>query len=164
MVPAEIPLEYVHFGRWFGSLYRKTQSYMKESFKELGLGFVDSIVLVVGIMHEGITQDEIAQKLAIAKAVVAKSVKVLEAKGFIYRKVNENDMREKHVFGTPEGIEVKKQIDEKVELWNIMLVEDLTEEERRFVFPALRKLSHTATKTSIPEFIKQTKKGKKSKS
>lgn len=157
MVPPDIPLEYVHFGRWFGSLYRKTQSYMKESFKELGLGFVDSIVLVVGIMHEGITQDEIANKLAIAKAVVAKSVKSLEANGLIYRMVNESDMREKHVYGTPKGLEIKKFIDEKVEAWNIMLVEDLSEEERKHVFPALRKLSHTATRASIPEFIKKTK-------
>ena len=97
----------IHFGRWFGSLYRKTQTYMKESFKTLGLGFSDSIVLVTVCIHEGISQDEISSRLAIDKAVTAKSVKNLESKGLITREVNSANQRIKKVFPTSAGLATK---------------------------------------------------------
>ena len=151
------PLEYVHFGRWFGALYRRTQTYMKESFKDVGISFVESVLLVSAAIHEGITQDEMASKLGLAPAVVAKGLKTLEAKKLVHRQVNEANMREKHVSATPEGLELKKQIDHRVEVWNQLILEPLNDEERVHIFPALRKMSRYATQVFIHDFIQKSR-------
>lgn len=143
----------IHFGRWFGSLYRKTQTYMKESFKTLGLGFSDSIVLVTVCIHEGISQDEISSRLAIDKAVTAKSVKNLESKGLITREVNSANQRIKKVFPTSAGLATKARIDDSVEVWNRAIMKDLSKEELEYIFPALRKIAHTATSINIEAFL-----------
>ncbi len=143
----------IHFGRWFGALYRKTQTYMKESFKELGLGFSDSIVLVTACIHEGISQDEISSKLAIDKAVTAKSIKNLEGKGLIKRETHSGNLRMKKVFPTPDGLAMKERIDHFVAMWNRAIVQDLNEEELKYIFPALRKMALTATSINIESFL-----------
>lgn len=143
----------VHFGRWFGALYRKTQTYMKESFKELGLGFSDSIVLITACIHAGISQDEISSKLAIDKAVTAKSIKNLEAKGFVTRELHSANLRIKKVFPTQDGLAMKERIDHIVEIWNREIMRDLTEEELKNVFPALRKMALVATGINIETFL-----------
>lgn len=143
----------IHFSRWLGALYRRTNTFMKESFKGLGLGFPDSNVLIICSIHEGISQEEISSKLAVDKAVTAKSVKWLEEQGLIRREADEADLRIKRVYPTPKGIAIKKRMDQYMETWTLKVVESLTVEELNHLFPALRKMSLTARQVPIPELM-----------
>jgi len=66
--------------------------------------------------NEGIPQKELTKKMCVKPATITGMLVKLEANGYVYRKVDENDKRVMRVYLTPEGqnlaVEARNFIDE----------------------------------------------------
>jgi DNA-binding MarR family transcriptional regulator len=92
--------------RGFGILYRTFLSYISKSLSSKDLSFSDSVFLVNIGDKEGISQEEIANSLAIDKAAIARSVKNMENKGYLRTERSTVDKRAKELFLTDSGDEL----------------------------------------------------------
>ena len=70
-------------------------------------GFIKSrdAVLRRVVDQPGVTQDLLAYNLKLNKATISRTLKTLEADGYIYRKTSPSDTRNKQVFTTDKGVD-----------------------------------------------------------
>ena len=92
--------------RSFGVLYRTFLAYISKAIASKDLSFSDSVFLVNIGINEGISQEEIANVLAIDKAAVARSVKTMDKKGYITTKKSASDKRAKELYLSETGNEL----------------------------------------------------------
>ena len=81
-----------------------------KEFRELMLQVVRTRMAFRRSMQQGITQQVLAERTAKDKACLTNLMNNLEKKGYVHRKEDPEDRRNKLVFLTPEGEEFKKQI------------------------------------------------------
>lgn len=103
-------MENVKAIRGFGILYRTFLSFISKSLSTKELSFSDSVFLINIGDCEGTSQEEIANSLAIDKAAIARSVKVMEKKGYIITKRSEIDKRAKELYLSDSGKELYQYI------------------------------------------------------
>ncbi len=94
---------YLKIIRAFGVLNRTFLSYTTNSLMNQDISYSDSIFLVNIGAKEGITQDEIAKSLAIDKAAIARSVKIMHEKGYVRVVQSATDKRAKELYLTNTG-------------------------------------------------------------
>ncbi len=92
--------------RNFGILYRTFSNYISKSIVSKDLSFADSVFLVNIGENEGISQEKIANSLAIDKAAIARSVKSMGRKGYIKAKKSASDKRAKELYLSETGNEL----------------------------------------------------------
>jgi DNA-binding MarR family transcriptional regulator len=90
----------------FGILYRTFLNYISKAIVSKDLSFSDSVFLINIGENEGVSQEEIADSLAIDKAAVARSVKTMERKGYITTKRSFRDKRAKELYLSETGREL----------------------------------------------------------
>lgn len=142
-----------YFARGYGAMNRRNQLFLKEVAKKYGISLVESMIITYIAKNEGLSQEQIAFKLTVDKAVIAKSVKLLEIKGFIRREADESDLRFKRVFPTKEGRELNAALCRYTQVWSNKLLEDLTLEESKLAFTLLSRMANATESISISAFI-----------
>jgi len=140
-----------NFTRFFGILNRQFQTYIIGAFKDIGLGYSECIFLANLYENEGINQEELSSILLIDKAITAKTIKSLETKGFLIRRMCEKDKRAKNIYLTDKGMKYKEQIIYLLEKWIDYISEGIDKETRDFVF---KELQFMAEKASNADFVK----------
>jgi Transcriptional regulators len=115
--------------RNFGILYRTFLNYLSKSIASKDLSFSDSIFLINIGENEGISQEEIADSLAIDKAAIARSIKSMEKKGYIKVKKSENDKRMKELYLSETGNELFRYMLDLHEEWLKQVLGDLDSNE-----------------------------------
>ena len=95
--------EYINIGRWFSVLHRRSQIFVVEACEKLHLTYSEYVMLLRIYDHEGARQDELAAMLYLDKAVVTRTMTMLEKKGLVYREQDARDKRAKHVYLTDYG-------------------------------------------------------------
>ena len=85
---------------------------MQRTLKDNNAGITFEMLQVLSsLWHEqGITQQALAERTAKDKACLTNLMNNLEKKGYVYRKEDTNDRRNKLVYLTPEGEALKVQI------------------------------------------------------
>lgn len=73
--------EYINIGRWFSVLHRRSQIFVVEACEKLHLTYSEYVMLLRIYDHEGARQDELAAMLYLDKAVVTRTMTMLEKKG-----------------------------------------------------------------------------------
>jgi len=113
----------------FGILNRTFLSYITESLLEQNISYSDSIFLVNIGAKEGITQEEIANNLAIDKAAVARSVKNMQKKGYVRTVQSDLDRRAKELYLTETGKELDQLMLQINGKWMNYVLGSLSQEE-----------------------------------
>ncbi|MNI72207.1 Multidrug resistance operon repressor [compost metagenome] len=103
--------------RGFGILNRTFVSFISKALAGKELSYSDSIFLVNIGDHEGTTQEELAQFLAIDKAAIARSVKNMEAKGYVRTERHPIDKRAKQLYITVSGKELYQYMQDLNRQW-----------------------------------------------
>lgn len=85
---------------------------MQRTLKENNAGITFEMLQVLSSLwnEQGITQQALAERTAKDKACLTNLMNNLEKKGYVYRKEDPEDRRNKLVFLTPEGEQLKIQI------------------------------------------------------
>lgn len=98
--------------------------------EQYGIGHAEHAVLMHLAENDNINQDTIARHLIVDKGSIARTLRHLECKGYIHRKPNEANGREKLISLTEKGVRIIGDMRRVSEDWYQGLFEGLTDEER----------------------------------
>ncbi len=137
--------------RFIGVLNRQSQAYINIVFKNIDISSSEYIFLVNLYDNEGINQEELSSMLFTDKAITAKSIKSLESKGFLIRKVCEKDKRAKRLYLTDKGRDHKEQIFSLLKKWIDFTTGGMDEETKNIVFKGLQLMAENAGNADFNE-------------
>ncbi len=87
-------------GRLIARFHRGIYHYVSGRLKNCDLDVGQFFFLRYILLHEGITQDQIARGILLDKATVSKGLKRLSDLGYVEKKTNPDDKREYRIFAT----------------------------------------------------------------
>jgi DNA-binding MarR family transcriptional regulator len=94
-----------------------------------GITAAEEYILMYLMGHSDANQDQIAHFFMLDKGTVARSLAKLESKGFIVRKVNNENQREKVITLTDKAFGLKDVLSELLVEWNRSMYDGIPEEE-----------------------------------
>ena len=147
--------DYVNVGRWFSILHRRSQLFVVEACQKLNLTFSEYIMLIRIFDNEGAKQDELASMLYLDKAVVTRTVNLLQEKGFIYRQQDESDRRVRHIYLTDYGRAQHQFLRNILQGWVDYLVADMKEEEIQALFHGFDALVERACAVDLVKLARE---------
>lgn len=128
-------------GRYIGHFYRQGQSFLIKEYKDLGFGAGQYQFLIMLYLKDGLSHDELTEKMSVDKATTARAIIKLEEEGYVKRVLNEEDKRKYHIYLTEKAISKKEEVFRISDLWEQRLVGELTEEEKDALFLIMRKIA-----------------------
>ena len=142
-------MDYLNVARCFGTLRRRSQAFVVEACQDLHLTLSEYILLIKLYEHEGVSQEEMAGILYIDKAVVTRSIKNLEAKGFIYREKDNLDRRMKRLYITTFGRVHEDFLKDISRRWIDYLSEEMASQEIEALLKGFQKLADRAQRADF---------------
>ena len=109
--------------RMINEIYRCGALYRTVRLESDGLNGLQTAFLMNICSNEGTTQEKIARSLYIHKSTVTRQLAALEEKGYIERRVDENDKRNMLVFPTEKAKEILPKIKLVFREWREYLTE-----------------------------------------
>ena len=116
----------------FNSIYiirKGFEKFLKENSRDLNINRAESRFLAEIYYNEGISQREIARNLFVSEANIAKTYKVLEKKGLLYKNIDEKNNTRRQLYLTEKG---KSAFEEIIDLYGEyyqFIVSDYSKEE-----------------------------------
>ncbi|MEJ8553487.1 MarR family winged helix-turn-helix transcriptional regulator [Tepidibacter sp. Z1-5] len=135
-------------GKSISILHRYGQIFFNDEFKELSISKGQYSILICLFYHDGITQDDVAKKLRIDKANIARGVKKLEENGYVVRQVDPDDKRAYRLHPTEKAIKVKPHIYESLAKWMDIITDGISEDEIEQFIKTITKLTINACEYS----------------
>ena len=112
-------------------IVRGSQVYLTRKLSEHGINASEEYILMYLMGHNEPNQDSIAKYFMIDKGSVARSLAKLESKGFIDRKINDENQREKVITLTEKAQNMKGMLGEQLVSWQSTMYKGLSEDEIR---------------------------------
>ena len=130
-------------------LYRHKTKYMNEKLKDFELQGLMFMMVNYVHHHPGTSQDAVACHLNIDTCTIARRTNRLEELGYLVRKTDENDRRQNNLFLTEEGEKLVPIIKDNLAMWNSLVTDELTDEEKVTLITLLGKVIDTCEKNPI---------------
>lgn len=119
------------FIKAISAIYRYSQVYIGDNVKKYNIGKGQwSFLTQLLFNNDGLTQEELSNKLYINKANTARALKKLEDEGYVYRKEDPQDARKKRIYVTKKSLEFEKEFHQIFKDLNKILAKDFTEVEK----------------------------------
>lgn len=116
--------------KFVNQLYRYTQSYTDEAFKEFGLTSGMYPFLLALSRNEGINQNQISRELNIDKAMSARVIRKLIDMDYIRKEGDEKDSRAFRLFLTDKSRRIVPEIKKGINHWVDLITEGLNEKAK----------------------------------
>lgn len=136
--------------RYINQLYRKGIAFLGKEYKEYGIGAGQYQFLVYLYIKDGLTHDELTEKIGVDKAATTRAIVKLEDVGYITKVQDENDKRKYYIYLTEYAKEKRQEILEISRKWEAELTSDLSEETLEQLYSVFRIMTKT---TEVKEFI-----------
>lgn len=127
-------------GRCISQFYRSGQSFLAKEFKSYDIGVGQYQFLVQLYIKDGISHDELTDRMCVDKATTTRAVMKLEETGYVKRILDENDKRKYKIYLTEKSLEKKEDILHVFKLWENKLVNNLNKEEQEMLIFLLNKM------------------------
>lgn len=137
--------------RYINYLHRQGVSTLCNSYKLYNIGAGQYQFLVYLFMKDGITHEELTDKIGVDKATTTRALKKLEDCGYIIKVCDTQDKRKHYIYLTEYAKSHKDEILQIAKNWESQLVEELSEEELEQLYALLRKM----TKNSLVQDFTQ---------
>jgi DNA-binding MarR family transcriptional regulator len=131
-------------GKYIGEIHRSSCIYFGKKFKRFGIGAGQYLFLLNLYKHDGITQEELAQKVKLDKGTTARAIKKLEDQGYVKRVKKENDRRAYKLEVTEKAEQIKKDVYVIMNEWENEVRKYLANEESQELANLLNKLSKSS--------------------
>ena len=118
--------------------------YRAEQLKGTDLGPIHHSYILAVCNNPGISQDALAKHICINRSNVTRQLTYLEEKGYVERKVSENDRRVLLVYPTKKSEDSLPRIREMLRKWNDYITADLSEEELEQLTEMLGRIAERA--------------------
>ena len=90
-------MNYLHAGHDFGIINMRSQAYITEACQPWNLSYSEYVALMNLYDLDGCSQSELCKEMKADKALVARSLKTLEEKGYVCRRQKDGDRRFKFI-------------------------------------------------------------------
>lgn len=147
--------DYVKLGRWFSVVHRRSQLFVTEACAHLALTYSEYVMLIRIFDHEGVRQDDLAAMLYLDKAVVTRTINLLQKKDLIYREPDAADKRVRHIYLTEHGKEQHIYLRNIIQCWVDYLIADMTQGEVDTMVAGFRTLVERAISAKFASLIEQ---------
>lgn len=139
--------------REIGMIARALDSISNIEFKEFALTKGQYLYLVRIYENPGIIQEKLAEMIKVDRTTAARAIKKLEINGFIEKKEDAHNKKNKKLFLTEKGENVYSFIKRENDYSNIMALEGFSEKEVDTVFNFLQRIRKNVEKDWI--FVKK---------
>lgn len=112
---------------------RRRSIYINDSIKETGINAGQVPILIILLEKKELCQNEISQYYKIDKSSIAKSIKKLEEKELVTRKINNSNRRKNIISLTEKGKEIAIKIRKKDEKWEELILKNLNIDHETFI-------------------------------
>ncbi len=130
--------------RHISILYRHSQIHMNRSLRGLGLGAGPYPFLLAVNRRPGMSQDELAEDLAMDRGTTARAVRDLEKAGYLVRSGDPRDRRVQRLSVTESGTGMVELLDELLRSWMEVLFSGFTDPERAAARDLVERMSENA--------------------
>ena len=124
--------------------HRFSNRYQSEKLKADGISGNQQIYIFQICRHPGISQEQLAQRIAVNKSNVTRQLCTLEQTGFISRRCSPEDRRIMQVFPTEKAEALYPKVVELMKHWNRLLLEDFSEEEQNLLLDMMQRVQAKA--------------------
>ncbi|MFW5782652.1 MAG: MarR family winged helix-turn-helix transcriptional regulator [Candidatus Muiribacteriaceae bacterium] len=118
--------------------------FIGRELEEFGLGAGQYLYLLTLYHNEGITQNELAERLFINKGCATRALNKLEENGYIIRKRNEKDRRAINLYVTEKALKIRDNIYDIIRKRLECVTSDLSMEEKDTLKKLLQKVASKA--------------------
>lgn len=132
--------EGISSGRLISIVSRYHSYCLGKRLAKFNLGRGEYKALIQIFKNEGICQDDIADILKVDKFRVAKSIKLLIEKDYVYKEKDEADKRKHKVYPTEKALNIKEDIIKILNHNSEVMVDGFSEEERETLNNLLMKM------------------------
>ena len=126
-------------------IVRHMRVFAERSLKDYSLGFPEQIVIMYLTKHGKSNQQKIAESFGIDQGAITKTINKLEAKGFVDRKVNPKNKREKILSLTPKATTLQNELNRTYQEWSSAIFKDIPQTQRK----AFEETVHSMANNSI---------------
>jgi len=127
-------------------IVRGGQVYSTRKLADYGINAAEEYILMYLMGHSNTNQDAIAKFFMLDKGSVARSLQKLESKGFISRKVNDENQREKVITLTKKASDLKEVLNGLLVDWREEMYFGLSDDEILSFEKTLEKLAENISK------------------
>ncbi len=127
-------------------IVRGSQVYSTRKLSGFGINSAEEYILMYLMGHSDANQDAIAKFFMLDKGSVARSLQKLESKGFITRRVNDENQREKMITLTEKALSLRTVLSELLVDWSGAMYDGLTDEEIAAFEKTVEKVADNITK------------------
>jgi len=99
-------MDYRHLFRQMGIISRQAMMNMNHEASQYNLDNNLFLILIRIVEHEGLNQSQLSHMVKIDKTTLSRSLRKLEEKGFITKKVNSQNKKFKELFPTPKALPI----------------------------------------------------------
>ncbi|EKQ56026.1 MULTISPECIES: MarR family transcriptional regulator [unclassified Clostridium] len=135
---------YQHIGKYIGEIHRASGIYFSKKFSKFGIGAGQYLFLLNLYKNDGITQEELTEKVKLDKATTARAIKKLEDEGYVKRVKKENDRRAYKLQVTEKAEQIKEEVYLIMDEWESKIRSNFTDEESEELAKLLEKLSKSS--------------------
>ena len=128
-------------GRYISHLHRIGASFLSKEYEKYGRGSGQYLFLLQLYLKDGISHDELTEKVSVDKGTTTRAIKKLEESGYVTLALNQQDKRKYHIYLTPKALESKEEILSISKKWEDQLLGCLSSTEVDNLFALLRKIS-----------------------
>lgn len=128
-------------GQFFGVISRNMYYYTNKQFESMDLRHKEAMVLIHIYKNENICQEDLVKILKKEKAEIAKIIKKLIAKDYVYKIKDQKDKRIHRLHLTKKFFDIKDDIVKILKNNSKILSKNLTDEELESLFEILKKVS-----------------------
>lgn len=130
-------------GKYISQIYRKGRAFINKKLTQQDMGSGQFMFLIQLYKQDGISQEELTEKLSIDKGTTARAIKKLEEEGFVIREKDELDKRAYKIYLTNKAYENKDKIYNVLNEWENLMLQNITEEEKIVLAKILDKICKT---------------------
>lgn len=142
-------MDYFEIGHEFGIINRRTQAYVSGACRPWNVSYSEHVVLLTLYSHDGCTQVELGKLLTVDKALVARNVKLLEKKGLIFRRQDNEDLRYKYIYLTRKAWEMRPAMEAIVKRWVSFLLKGVEEKRLAEALDTMKIVSENAARAMV---------------
>lgn len=136
-------------GRHIALLARRSQVFLALRFQVFGIGSGQFPLLAELYHEEGLSQEELTERVKIDKANVARGTARLEKAGYVVRTKDKNDGRVNRLFLTARAREIYDDFFAAAENLNAILLKDFTKHEQALLLDMLQRMAENADNASF---------------
>lgn len=129
--------------RYINQCYRKGIAFLGKEYKQYGIGAGQYQFLIYLYIRDGLTHEELTEKIGVDKASTTRALLKLEETGYITKVQDTKDKRKYYIYLTDYAKQHRTPILDISRSWERELTKNLSDEELLQLYVIFRKLINT---------------------